>query len=296
MEKTEVSPVLGGYTMYSQTVDLYRYFGRERDGAAGHLTCLSWRPAEGVGARREGPAVLVLPGGGYQYTSGREAEPVAMRFAAKGYQTFILRYSCDPSRFPTALREAAMAMCYIRQNREQYAVAANMVAAVGFSAGGHLCGTLGCLYDCPEVTDIAPPEVLRPDALGLCYPVAVSWGATNEGSFRMLCGEDLQLRRRLSLEKLVRPDMPPVYLWHTADDGAVPVRNSLLLAQALDEAGVNFAMRIYPHGPHGVSLANELVYPAGQVPPMSGEIPGWPEDMAAFWADCGLGFREEAQV
>ena len=279
--------------MNPEIIDLYEHFHLPRNGAAaGHLSCLCWQPREGIGAGRTAPAVLVLPGGGYSFTSGREAEPVAMVFAAKGYQAFVLRYSCAPSTFPTALREAAMAMAYIRQNAARYALDPDMVAAVGFSAGGHLCGTLGTLFDCPEVADIAPGDVIRPNALGLCYPVTVSQAPTHEGSFQMLCGEDRQLRQRLSLNRLVRRDMPPVFLWHTLDDETVPVRGTLLLAQALEEQKALFALRIYPHGSHGLSLANELVYPAGQVPSISREIPQWPEDMAHFFADCGFGFRE----
>ena len=97
----------------------------------------------------------MIPGGGYCHVSGREAEPVALRFVAAGYSAFILRYSVFPCRFPTQLREAAMAMRYIRENAEKFGICKDMVAATGFSAGGHLCGMLGMLFDCPEVADIA---------------------------------------------------------------------------------------------------------------------------------------------
>lgn len=279
--------------MEVRNVDLYEAFGMERRGAAGgRLTCMTWRPLEEAGVGRESPAVLILPGGGYCMTSEREAEAVALQFSALGYQTFVLAYSCAPSVFPTALRECAMAMTYIRRSAKGFGVIPNMVAAVGFSAGGHLCGTLGTLYDSPEVADIAPAEWIRPDALGLSYPVAVSWGSTHEGSFQALCGENRDLRSRLSLEKLVRPDMPPVFLWHTRDDGAVPVRNSLILAQAMEEKGVSFALHIYRSGPHGVSLANELVYPANHPPVCSRDVSGWQRAMADFWAECGFACRD----
>ena len=39
------------------------------------------------------PAVLICPGGAYISCSDREAEPVAMAFAAMGYHAFVLRYS-----------------------------------------------------------------------------------------------------------------------------------------------------------------------------------------------------------
>ncbi len=278
----------------TEIIDLYQHYGIPREGAAGgRLLCWIWNTSSDISPRwRRRPGVLILPGGGYHFVSPREAEPVAMRFLAQGYAAFVLDYSVAPSTFPTALREAAMAMKYIREHADVLEMNPSMVASIGFSAGGHLCGTLGTLYDCPEVQDIGPAEMLRPDALGLCYPVAVSWGNTHEGSFQALTRNDPPLRARLSLDKLVRPDMPPVYLWHTRDDGTVPVRNSLILAQALEEQGVDFAMHIHHQGPHGLSTGDPQCFPVQSVPYKSGDILTWPEQMMAFFAELGFAISD----
>lgn len=279
--------------MNIEIVDLYQIFTVPReDAAGGELTAMAVPTPEGVSRNRKRPAVLILPGGGYNHVSPREGEAVALRFAARGYAAFVLRYSVIPSAFPTALREAAMAMRYIRENAERFGVDPGMVAAMGFSAGGHLCGTLGTMYDCPEVADIGPAEQIRPDALGLCYPVAVSWGKTHEETFDNISRGDPALRRRLSLDALVRPDMPPVFLWHTRDDGAVPVRNSLVLASALEEAGVDFTMHIYRHGEHGLSTADVMSYPAGALPEISWDVPGWLEAEVRFFEEKGFKIRD----
>ena len=276
--------------VYTEKVDLYSHYAIfSPEGAAASLQIYCPDLLESVQGVRRRPAVLIIPGGGYEHVSWREAEPVALRFVAKGYAAFVLTYSCRPHIFPTALREAAMAMGYIRQQAQRFSIHNHMVAAIGFSAGGHLCGTLGTLFDSPEVADLAPANCIRPDALGLCYPVAVSWGRTHEGSFENLTGGDAQLRSRLSLEKLVRPDMPPVFLWHTRQDMSVPCRNSLILAEALEEAEVPFAMHIYHQGPHGVSVADETVYPVASVPSVSADVPGWADAMIAYFRE--LGFR-----
>ena len=154
--------------------------------------------------------------------------------------------------------------------------------------GGHLCGCLGMLYDSPEVADLGTPEQLRPDALGLCYPVAVSWGRTHEGSFDNLTGGDEVLRRRLSLDRLVRPDMPPAFLWHTREDASVPCRNSLILAQAMEEAGVDFSLHIYRKGKHGLSTADTMAYPSYDLPRISWDVPGWLEACVRFFEEIGL--------
>ncbi len=280
--------------MYLNSVNIYQLFGKEfQPGAGGNLTIYGWQTPQKISLHgRKRPAVLILPGGGYEHVSEREGESVALEFVSRGYVAFVLTYTVAPARFPVALREAAMAMRYIREQADALEVNPHMVAAVGFSAGGHLCGTLGTMYDAPEVRDIGPGELLRPNALGLCYPVAVSWGRTHEGSFRNLCGGDVPLRKWLSLDSLVRPDMPPVYLWHTRTDESVPVRNSLLLGLALDEAGVDFAMDIFPRGPHGLSLADARVYPAWNVPERSDSVTCWPEMMMKFFAERGFAMTD----
>lgn len=61
----------------------------------------------------------------------------------------------------------------------------------------------------------------------------------------------------MSLEKQVSADTPPTFLWHTYDDETVPVENTLFFAEALQRAGIPMEVHIFPHGPHGLSLANE---------------------------------------
>lgn len=279
--------------MRTHFVNLYQYFGLEKpEFGVGEVSCLALGTPRAVSPCRRRPAVLVVPGGGYGHVSDREAECVALRFVAKGWAAFVLRYAVAPARYPVALREAAYAMRYIRENADAFEVDPHMVAATGFSAGGHLCGCLGTLWDAPELSDVGMPEQLRPDALGLCYPVCVSHGRTHDGSFLCLCAEDMALRERLSLEKLARPDMPPVFLWHTRDDATVPCRGTLLLASALEEAGVDFSLHLYRQGVHGLSTADAMAYCADRVPQVSRDVPGWVELEIAFFEDTGLKIQD----
>ncbi len=276
--------------MIQTTVNLYEHFGFPKvEGARGILLCQI--PGDRVDRypNRLRPAVLILPGGGYANTSEREAEPIALHLMTRGYAAFTLYYTCAPQGFPVALREAAMAMRYIRENAGDFGVEPSTVAAIGFSAGGHLCGTLGTMYDCPEVADIGDASVIRPDALGLCYPVLVEWGRTHQGTFEKISLGDAQLRKRLSVENQVRPDMPPVFLWHTRTDAGVPCRNSILMAQALEEAGVDFALHIYRKGPHGLATADACTYPSYNLPEVSRDVKTWLPAMMDFFEDVGFG-------
>ena len=69
--------------------------------------------------RHNRPAVLICPGGGYDYCSEREAEPVAFRFIAYGISCFVLRYTCQRA-FPQDALECAAAVKYVRENAERF--------------------------------------------------------------------------------------------------------------------------------------------------------------------------------
>lgn len=274
-------------------INLYEYFNLPKpENSEGNITGWIYRTSSLVSPCRRRPAILVIPGGGYDFNSDREAEPVAFEFLNRGYVPFVLRYSCAPNVFPVQLRESAMAMRYIRENANHFEIDPAMVAAIGFSAGGHLCGTLGTMYDCKEVSDIATADIIRPNALALCYPVTLGWGPTHEGTMRNVSGGSSLLRQRLSLDNQVRSDMPPVFLWHTRDDNVVPCRNSLILAEKLDEAGVDFSLYLYRHGEHGLSLADNRVYGAN-VPTFSQDATRWITACSAFFQEVGFCFLDE---
>ncbi len=93
------------------------------------------------------PLILLCPGGGYERTSDREAEPMALKFLAMGYHAAILRYSCAPAQYPTALLELASAMVLIRDNAEEWRIDSDKIVVQGCSAGGHLGASLGMSWD-----------------------------------------------------------------------------------------------------------------------------------------------------
>lgn len=206
------------------------------------------------------PMIILCPGGGYEKTSDREAEPIAMRLLAMGYHVGILRYSVAPARFPTALLELAEVMKLVHENHEKWHVDWNRIFVQGSSAGGHLAASLGVFWKEPFLCEKAGtvPEILKPAGLILNYPVVTAKKKyAHEDSFRNLLGSDYkEMRKRVSIEKLVTPDMPPCFIWHTFTDVAVPVENSLLLAKKLKKAGVSTELHVYPEGEHGLSLAD----------------------------------------
>lgn len=208
------------------------------------------------------PVILMCPGGGYEMTSDREAEPMAMQFLAMGYHVAILRYSVCPVRYPAALLQVAESVLYLKEHADEYHIDPEKIVVQGCSAGGHLAANYGIVWNSPFLTKLMgmenDPERLRVAGLLLCYPVITSGEKAHEESFRNLLGEQYEEKKEeLSLENQVTPDTPPTFLWHTATDETVPVENSLYFFQACLQQGVSAELHIYPVGGHGLSLANE---------------------------------------
>lgn len=211
-------------------------------------------------------AVLVVPGGGYSFTSDREADPIAASFVAAGYAAFILRYTVrEGATGDKPLLEGFEAIRFIREHAAELNVDPERIFACGFSAGGHLAASLGTLYARPSVRahfgENVDPLSLLPNGLILAYPVITSGDKAHKGSFRMLCGSPEATDGEMaqySLENFVTPATPPTFLWHTAADKTVPVENSLCFAEALSACHVPFELHVFPRGQHGLSRADEL--------------------------------------
>ncbi len=213
-------------------------------------------------------AIIVCPGGGYGFLSDRENEPIALQYLAAGLNVFVLRYSIQGNAKDDApLIESALAVKHIREHAEEYHIDPAYVFITGFSAGGHCAAMCGTLWNDPVVRDAlgidrgeAPEGIGKPTATVLCYPVITGGPYAHRGSIDNLCGypsEGTEGADRYSLELHVDATTAPAFIWHTFNDGAVPIRNTLLYASALATAGVPFEYHVYPDGVHGLSLCNE---------------------------------------
>lgn len=205
------------------------------------------------------PAVVIFPGGGYEFVSDPEGEPVALAYAAEGFQSFVLTYSVgEKGVFPIPQREAFFAIALVRKHAAEWGVDEGKIAAVGFSAGGHLAASCGVFWDDESVNLEADRRACRPDALVLGYP-CITAGEYAYPGINTVHGKGTAFPERLSLEKYVDKKTPPAFLCHTSEDTCVPSLNSLLFASALARANVPYELHIYKEGPHGMSLANAAV-------------------------------------
>ncbi|WP_046176022.1 alpha/beta hydrolase [Domibacillus indicus] len=210
---------------------------------------------------KQGPAVLVFPGGGYQRRADHEGEPVAKWLNSLGVHAFVVHYRVAPYKHPVPLLDASRAIRLVRHRAGQWNIDEKRVGVLGFSAGGHLASTLATKYDdgISDASDPVEQQPSRPDLLILGYPVITFGEYRHEGSMENLLGAGSSGEQRLFLsnERHITKNTPSAFLWHTADDEPVPVENSLLFANALSKAGVPFDMHIFEHGRHGLGLAGD---------------------------------------
>lgn len=208
------------------------------------------------------PSVVIFPGGGYEYCSEREGEPIAFQYLAEGFAAFVVSYTCN-ARFPIPLVDAAYTFYKIRLRAEEFCIDPDKIAVLGCSAGGHLAGCLATMWnDISLVKTIGcTAEELRPNAAVLCYPVISGVTAPHEGSFKVLLGDEPSRSdlSRLSLENRVTPKTPPIFIWATANDGSVPAHNSLVMAKACISNKVPVELHLFDEGPHGISTCDKPV-------------------------------------
>lgn len=217
------------------------------------------------------PAVLILPGGAYQYCSDREADPVAAAYLKAGYQAFILRYSVGRDAvWPNPLADYEQAMELLRQRAEEWKLYADKIAVIGFSAGGHLAAAAATM------------SVNRPNAAILGYAVA---GNTVKG-----CNPNAP-----DTISAVDKNTCPCFLFATRTDNVVPVMNSIHFMEALTKAGISYESHIYAYGPHGFSTCDSSIQKKDTV--ICARVPHWVEDSIGWLRDVlgefGDGCMEE---
>jgi acetyl esterase/lipase len=209
-----------------------------------------------------GAAMVICPGGGYGGLAAHEGRDYALWLNQAGITGFVLKYRLGSHgyRHPIMLGDAARAVRHVRAHATRWQIDPGKIGIMGSSAGGHLASTVLTHFDdgSPDAPDPVDRHSSRPNLGILCYPVITMGHHTHEGSKKNLLGgePDPELVRLLSNELQVTPRTPPCFVWHTYEDNAVKVENSLEFAAALRRAEVPFDLHIYQKGRHGIGLAD----------------------------------------
>lgn len=262
-------------SIFAETPTALRLWPQAAPGALGNEdkdipTITPYLPEEGKGT---GAAIVILPGGGYGGLAPYEGEGYAVWLKEHGIAGLVVKYRLGSHgyRHPIMLQDAGRAVRFARSKAAEWKLDPKRIGIMGSSAGGHLASTVVTHFDDgkPDAADPVDRFSSRPDLGILCYPVITMGDDTHKGSRANLLGDkpSQELIDYLSNEKQVKTNTPPCFVWHTWEDSAVKVENSLEFAAALRRQGVPFDLHIYQKGAHGMGL--------GQNHP-------WPQDLL-FW-------------
>ena len=235
-----------------------------------------------------GAAVLITPGGGYtRVVIDKEGYELGHWLSARGFTVFVLFYRLPGDGWGAgpnvALSDAQRALRIIRHRAADYGLDAERVAAMGFSAGGHLCADLATRFAVPTYTALDAADALsaRPLLAAPIYPViSMSLPTAHAGSRELLIGKDAspELERAHSPTYNVPGNAPPCFLVHAEDDTSVVIENSLLFRAALSARGVPVEAHFFTHGGHGFGLRYTVGKP----------VSAWPELFVNWSQSMGL--------
>jgi len=263
-----------------------------------------------IDINRQRPAMIVCGGGAYLRISDREKEPVALFFLNQGYQVFVLDYTTNATgdaRYPNPVYDLAKMVSVIRQNATAWKIHPDKIAAVGFSAGGHLCACLATqwhqTYLCEKLS--VQSEMIKLNAAVLCYPLLdyiyskmmldkdpekdlppVTMPETKNEIMKKVVklavgdnATDEQLKNA-SPYYHVSEKTSPLFIWHTADDELVYAGQSMRFALKLEEHKVPYELHVYQSGVHGLSLANKQTTGKSQF--INDDVSGWVQLASRF--------------
>lgn len=187
------------------------------------------------GQKEPGPAVILCPGGGYNYTVITKMAPIAEWLNDHGVSAFILIYR-TPKKRKEAFQDVQRAVRIVRSRAAEWNIDPNRIGVMGSSAGGHLSARVSTGYDIQsyEPVDELDGASCQPDFTVLLYPAYMNKGEV------------------LSEDFTVTDELSPTLIITAKDDGFFP--GSPIYAKALEEAGASVRTHFFEKGGHGFSL------------------------------------------
>ena len=258
------------------------------DGRVNLVTYIPDNPCEGRLCPPR-PAMIACPGGAWSRLVPGEGEPVALTFVREGFAGFVLNYGVgDCSEFPNPLVEIGWAIKTIRDHAAEWNIDPNKIAISGYSAGASVCSMSATQWKNPEVAATlgVEPEYLRPNAAVLAYgcnDLSTIFDAEPADGLTVPTPGKITADRtpQIDVVNYADGDTSPVFFYHCRHDQYVPVRNTWLLAQKLDEHGVPFELHVFQSGQHGMSVNNRLTE---AVMPIDSSVTQW-VPLCVAWLD-----------
>ena len=196
------------------------------------------------------PVLLQLHGGAWMIgDKGSQALPLMYELASRGWICVAANYRLSPSvGYPTHLIDCKSALCWIRENGQEYGMNPDFVAVTGGSAGGHLAAMMGVTGNRPE---FQPEHPDTDTSIQACVPfygvydplVHHNQHPNREVYQRFLAGkvmyespqENPALWEQFSPIAQIQPELPPFMILHGTHDSLALVTEGRVFSQKLRE-------------------------------------------------------------
>lgn len=250
-----------------------------------HLTATWLDQISDLGTPVDYPLMIICPGGGFTYHSGREEAPIATRFNASGMHTIVLNYQLEAPEtpvYPRALHQVAATLDWVSDQAAAHHVDTDRIVLAGFSAGGNVAALFNVVATDPQLREQYGLNAYRGRhaAVVLSYPVIdLRAGFPTTQAERIKVTSDQQL---WAAQALVTAATRPAFVWQTRTDELVPAQNSLLYVQALMAKGVAVEYHLFGNGVHGLALADHVTAKPGKPKYLNAEARQWPH-LATRW-------------
>lgn len=264
-----------------------KYFKKDIGSNGANATFYLQEPNKEIDIKRKSPVMIIVPGGAYMWTSWREEEPIALEFLSKGFSCIVAQYATEGleyynektdfskdtvSAFPKPLVDLAKTIAYVREHAKEWALDADSINVIGFSAGGNLTAQLGVYWNTDWLEQLVGKgrKEYQPNSICLSYGAPHMAKPNEEDHYEQTkkmnkdliqlatLGTDQSSKRAkmVNMEGAITKDVPPTFIWHTMEDPYVPVASALRFAMALEEKEIPFELHIYQKGKHGLALAD----------------------------------------
>jgi acetyl esterase/lipase len=193
--------------------------------------------------KRNGTAVLIFPGGAYNYVvADKEGAEPARWLNSLGVTGIVLHYrtkkdGADPA-WERPLQDAQRALSLVRSRTADWKLRADRIGVMGFSAGGNLGALAATRFEqrAYPAKDAIDELSCRPDFAMLIYPWKVA-----------------DAKGALAPEFPIGDKTPPTFLVHTDDDSSTSL-SSIAFYSALKQRKIPAELHIYRSGGHGYGL------------------------------------------
>jgi acetyl esterase/lipase len=220
---------------------------------------------------------------------------VLVRYLRAGYTVVSIDYRLAPeSKLPSSVEDLEDALLWIRREGPGlFAADVDRIAVVGHSAGGFMTLLAGfrvnprprALVSFYGYGDIIGDWLSKPDPFYCRQPApsldevkefvggeVISHSRLPRGAFYLHCRQNGLWSKEITgfdpeteadayvpflSVRNVTADYPPTLLMHGDDDTDVPCAQSIMMAEALQRAGVKHELRIYPGAGHGFDVSKE---------------------------------------